>query len=107
MMYRMTAAFITAAIMWGCNSTGPEKNPEIIFRNRTASTYNAIYIAACANPTWGTNRLQGAVILPNADRAFEVEPGCWDVRGETTDNKYVEFHAIELKSGKYTVTATN
>lgn len=91
--------------MWGC-VTEP-KETEIVFRNRTASVYNAVYIKACANTVWGANRLNGEVILQNTNRTFQVEPGCWDLRAETTNNRYVEFMAIEVTSGTYTLTATN
>jgi hypothetical protein len=105
MKKHLAVAVAFSASLMGCMTESEET--KIVFRNRTASIYNAIFITACANTSWGSNRLNGAVIMPNGDRSFDVEPGCWDVRGETTNDKYVEFSAIEVTSGKYEVTATN
>lgn len=108
MKIRLLSIALWAWLLSGCNSSTSTDSSatEIVVRNRTYSTYTAIYITSCSNSSWGRNRLYSDM-PPGTNREFPVDPGCYDVRGETPD-RYVEFNAIEVTSGAtYTLTITN
>lgn len=99
------SAVLCAAMITGCLTDSSET--KIRLRNRTYSTIDVVYIADCASTSWGYNRLSGKVIPPNSDQSFSVAAGCWDVHAEFTGSGQVEFNAIEVSSGTFTLTATN
>lgn len=111
MMKRFLAvAVLILAAACSDDSTGPEvSTASIVIKNRMSSPIAFVYIADCAVNTWGNDRLgANEVIGTTQDRAFSVEPGCWDVRVETLDNRFAEQAAIEVDAGqRFEFTVTN
>lgn len=62
-------------------STGPGlcSGTCIAISNQSDLTVNEVYFRACTDANWGANRLSGTVILPDDDREWSVDAGCWDI----------------------------
>jgi hypothetical protein len=77
-------AALTVAAASACDvPTDVPEQATVAVRNRlTADTITTVYLTSCASTdTAPPNSLHPReVILPQADRAFEVMPGCYDVR---------------------------
>jgi hypothetical protein len=94
-------SLVVSAAACGDDDGGPPEQASITVQNRSAQTIAFVFIADCAVATWGNDRLGATeVIAPNANRAFSVDPGCWDARAETAGGSAVERAAIELDEGE-------
>ncbi|MGH7461173.1 MAG: hypothetical protein ACREMA_09105 [Longimicrobiales bacterium] len=116
-MKRSSILIALAAALAACSETTGPSNvlgggkgpPVIVVQNRTPSAIATVFISACSVTTWGANWLGSSeTIGQNADRPFTVSAGCWDLRVETADQRYVERMGTAVAAGDrfpFTVTA--
>ena len=100
LMFRNTLSFsarqgrraVFAALMVGlaaCGSDSPTapatQSHGLRLSNNSWRTIDKVYVAACSDDTWGSNKL-ASPIAPFGMRILPVaEPGCYDVRVVATD----------------------
>ena len=66
----------------GC-STEPNSDTQIIVVNTTGEPILAVRYSPCDNDQWGEDQLDVEEdILDGQQRAFNIDPGCYDVRVE-------------------------
>src|SRR5262245_39603675 len=116
-MKRRSLLIILAAALAACSDTagpsgqlgGGKGPPVIVVQNRAAAAIATVFISPCTVTTWGANWLGSTeTIAPTADRPFTVTAGCWDIRTETADQRFVERAGIELIVGdRFSFTVTS
>lgn len=107
------AAVLVAVLSTGCKSgMAPEEctGTCIVVENRSASqTIEFVNFSSCSDQSWGSDRLTGS-LDPGEQRAWSVEPGCWDIRagwesGGTTCSSSAS--GVDITSGQTYVLTFN
>ena len=66
----------------GCSSE-PNSDTQIVVVNATGETIFRVFYSDCEDPQWGDDRLGDEEVIENAEeRAFNVDPGCYDIRAD-------------------------
>lgn len=80
----------------------------LVLINSTTTSVYFVYISECSSSDWGPDRLGASeTIAVNASRSWTLDPGCWDVRAEFSDDGYAET-SVTLGAGEeYTLRLTD
>jgi hypothetical protein len=75
--------------------------------NQTRTPVYFLYISACTSSSWGPDRLgSNEVIGSGATRRWTLDPGCYDVRAEFSDNGYAETTTTLMAGQEHTLRLT-
>lgn len=79
---RWVVALLAAVVFAGCSSE-PNSDTQIVVLNATGETIFRLFYSDCEDPQWGEDRLDEDEVIENAEeRAFNVDPGCYDIRAD-------------------------
>lgn len=92
---------LLAAACGGDNSdepTGPgtSGNPKLRIENRSEHSAWYVYTRECGGTEWSSDHLGAHIIQINHAVTFSMEPGCKDVKAETS----IEFGGTQLWPGR-------
>lgn len=85
----------------GCGDdiTGSDDATIIVQNNASVAVVN-LFISPCEDETWGNDELgSGQSISSGDDREFDVEPACYDLRAEFSDDTFAQDFGIDLDDG--------
>lgn len=93
-----------AACGGGDGPTGPGAAPTqalLVVRNASTVALTAVQFSACSETTWGGNRLDAnESIAPGQSRSWQVTPGCYDVRAQTSSGASATFFDRTVDAGQ-------
>lgn len=74
--------------------------------NETSFAIHFVYISPCNEERSRVDMLGAEeVILPGTQRAFNLDPGCWDLRGRLSTGREFVLEAIQIETdSSYSVT---
>ena len=90
-----------------CKSTMiKEASAELHVSNQSSYAIHFVYLSPCGSERSFVDVLgPEEVILPGAQRAFDVDPGCWDLRGRLATGREFVFDSLLIEFESF-VTAT-
>ena len=84
----------------GCDDITGSNDATIIVENNTSVAVFFLFISECDDDTWGEDELGSSeTIAPGADRDFDVDAGCYDLRAEFSDDTFAEDFGIDVDEG--------
>ena len=84
----------------GCDDITGSDDATIIVENNASVSVFFLYISPCTDDSWGSDELgSNETIAPGADREFDVDPGCYDLRAEFSDDTFAEDYGVDLDEG--------
>lgn len=79
---RWVATLFLVLLFSACSSE-PNSDTQIVVVNTTGETIFRVFYSDCEDPQWGDDRLDDDEVIENAEeRAFNVDPGCYDIRAD-------------------------
>lgn len=85
------------------DASGPStrSGTEIVVRNQTANLITEVNLSPCSDTSWGDNDLRSS-LAPGASRAWEVDPGCWDLRAVDSRGAVATRFDVQVPAGGFT-----
>lgn len=83
----------------GCDDLTGANDATIVVENNASVTVFYLYISECDDNEWGSDELGNETIAPGEEEEFDVDPGCWDLRAEFSDETFAEDYGIDLDEG--------